>query len=158
WVAEKLAKFFAVKPFDVGYCGMKDRNAVTTQWFSIYLPKYDEGQVDWQSFASNIDAQIELLQYGRHKQKLRRGMHGGNHFAIHLRDISENPDLNERLAHIAKFGVPNYFGEQRFGREGNNLDEVARWVETGRLPKSRNKKSIILSAARSFLFNQVLSA
>lgn len=156
WVAEKLATFFQVKTKDVGFCGRKDRHAVTTQWFSVYLP----GQVvdpDWTSFIEDSELNSEVLASRRHNRKLRRGEHAANHFKIRLRDVSDIENLQSRLLDVQKNGVPNYFGEQRFGRECNNLHMAKAWIEDGLRIKNRNKRSMMLSAARSYLFNRVLS-
>ncbi len=155
WLAGQIASFAGVDKRDVGFSGMKDRWAETTQWFSVYLPKGPEP--DWQSFATQTDAGIDLLAASRHHQKLRRGEHASNHFVIRLTDIDVSDELPQRLARIQQQGVPNYFGEQRFGREGNNLHLAAEWLEEGKRIKSRNLRGMVMSAARSWLFNQVLA-
>ncbi len=157
WVADKLAQFFKVKTMDVGFCGLKDRHAETSQWFSIYLPKYTETP-KWADFISEFSLNAEVLASLKHNRKLRRGDHASNHFKIRLRNVTDSGELEERLAKVASEGVPNYFGEQRFGREGNNLAMVQSWVDEGYRIKNRNKRSIIYSSARSYLFNRVLSA
>jgi len=98
---------------------------------------------------------VRILEQGRHGRKLRRGAHSGNKFRIALRDV-DAPELilNERLELIRDSGVPNYFGEQRFGRDGNNLQLASELFAGKRL--KRNKRSIALSAARSYLFNHIL--
>lgn len=155
WVADRIAEFANVASRDVGFCGLKDRWAETTQWFSVYLPKGPEP--DWYQFTETTDANIELLTVSRHHQKLRRGNHAQNHFVIRLTDLKPSEDLHQRLALIAEQGVPNYFGEQRFGRDAGNLQRAAEWLEQGRAIKSRNQRGMIISAARSWLFNQVLA-
>ncbi|MDH3758147.1 MAG: tRNA pseudouridine(13) synthase TruD [Gammaproteobacteria bacterium] len=152
WVARQLARHAGVRPADVGYAGMKDRHAVTRQWFSVP----GRGAADWASFAA--DGAV-ILGIHRHQRKLRRGAHKSNAFRIALR----TPDaggmrqtVDERLASIAARGLPNYFGPQRFGRDGANLDLARRLFAGARL--KRDKRSIAISAARSFLFNQILSA
>jgi tRNA pseudouridine13 synthase len=158
WVADAIARFAGVKPQDVGFCGLKDRHGIATQWFSVYLPKREPP--DWQLLAANSGGDLEVEQVTAGRRKLRRGQHAGNHFVIVLRSASSFPlvALEERLARIASQGVPNYFGEQRFGREGNNLLAAARWLEEG-VPLGRlGSKGMIISAARSHLFNLVLAA
>jgi len=129
---------------------MKDRNAVTTQWFSVRRPA--GSKADW----SQLDnSGVRVLQAGRHKRKLRRGAHTGNHFRIALRDLTDKgADIGERLSDISKGGVPNYFGEQRFGRDAGNLDLALDYFSGKRM--SRRKRSLALSAPRSYLFNQIL--
>ena len=155
WLARQIAQLAGVESKDVGYAGMKDRHAVTRQWFSIYLPKGDEP--DWQQLQTET---IELLAVTRHRQKLRRGAHRANRFQIALYELSGDQleQLPERLRAVADSGVPNYFGQQRFGRDGNNLLEAQRILVDGGRIKNRQQRGLILSAARSYLFNQVLSA
>jgi len=152
WVARQLATLAGVTGRDVGYAGMKDRRAVTTQWFSIALQEASNS--DWNNWEVP-DAHI--LQAHRHGRKLKRGALSGNRFRIVVRKLEGHlDDLEDRLQRVAQQGVPNYFGPQRFGHGGRNVAQGIRWLEHGgRLP--RNKKSIYLSSVRSFLFNQVLS-
>ena len=153
WIAAALAEVAGVAERDIGFCGMKDRRAVTTQWFSVAYAN------DW-SMSPRAIPDCEVLQVFRHQRKLRRGSHRGNRFAIRLRNVSASVDqkiLDERLTQIAENGVPNYFGDQRFGIEGQNLAEADRLLRRGRQRKMSGRQGIFLSAARSYLFNQVLS-
>jgi len=157
WVAEKIAAVAGVNNNDVGYCGRKDRHAVTTQWFSVYLPKpTDAGIPDWASLNSDS---IQILAVSRHQHKLRRGEHQRNHFVIRLRNLQTNDRelLASKINHIFSQGVPNYFGEQRFGRGGNNLHEAQAILVEGKRYRDKQKRGLMLSAARSYLFNQVLA-
>lgn len=156
WVAQQLAQFAGVKPLDIGYSGRKDRHACTRQWFSIYLPQ--QRPLNWEN--CHIP-NVTIEKISRHQHKLRLGQHRANHFSITLRNLKNGEPVTERLEHIAE-GVPNYFGEQRFGRDGNNLHDFHNWVEKRAAKKSAiklsgRKRGLILSAARSFLFNCVLS-
>ncbi len=148
WLARQLAKFAGVAARDVGYSGLKDRDAITRQWFSV--PRWHTP--DWATL--DIDG-IKVRDVQRHSKKLRRGAHKANHFRIVLRGsgVGSVP-IDERLAAIAEQGVPNYFGPQRFGRDGANLDLASVWAAGKRLP--RHKRSIAISSARSFLFNETL--
>ncbi|TDJ10251.1 MAG: tRNA pseudouridine(13) synthase TruD [Gammaproteobacteria bacterium] len=150
WVASGLARFAAIAVSDVGFAGLKDRHAVTTQWFSVRRPAGH--RADW----LKLDLEgVRVLQVDRHRRKLRRGAHLGNDFRIALRNLTETGGgLRERLMEVRDGGVPNYFGEQRFGHDGGNL-ALARDLFAGQR-LSRGKRSIALSAARSFLFNQIL--
>lgn len=153
WLAKQIARLAGVKPSDVGYCGLKDRHAVTQQWFSVYLPKGQEP--DWHQLNSDT---VTLLSSTRHVKKLRRGMHANNHFVIRLRNYTDDgAQLAARLEQIKQQGVPNYFGEQRFGHDGNNLTEANGLLVDGVKIKNRQMRGLYLSAARSFLFNKVLS-
>jgi tRNA pseudouridine13 synthase len=153
WLATALAKFAGVPTVAVGYAGLKDRHAVTTQWFSVNLEGFEEPH--WPDFeASNIT----ILTYTRHGKKLKRGVLTGNTFTLRLRNIQgDKESWQTGLELIQQQGVPNYFGEQRFGHQGGNLYRVEQWFSTGKAPKKRNQKSIYLSAARSWLFNLVLA-
>jgi len=152
WVAAKLASHAGVREVDVGYCGMKDRQAITRQWFSIRRPT--GAGTDWDSFN---EPGVTIIERTRHEKKLRRGAHNGNHFEITVRAVHAGADaISERLELIRQGGVPNYFGEQRFGRGGNNL-ALADGLFCGRRLK-RNKRSIALSTARAFIFNHVLQS
>lgn len=150
WTARGLARHAGVRESDVGFAGMKDRHAVCTQWFSVRRPAGDKA--DW----STLDlAGVRVLQEGRHKRKLRRGAHTGNHFRIALKKVIENGQgIEKRLGEIRDAGVPNYFGEQRFGRGGSNMNLALQYFSGKRL--SRGKRSMALSAPRSFLFNRIL--
>lgn len=156
WISDKLAEFFGVKRMDVSYSGMKDRHAETTQWFSAYLPG-KKNNFDWPAFVSQAEADVEVLQSARHNQKLRRGTHRSNHFKIRLRSLSSNDDLQTRLRFLQEHGAPNYFGEQRFGHDGGNLVWASDWLENGTVIRNKQKRGMVMSAARSYLFNLVLA-
>ncbi|GAB1259074.1 tRNA pseudouridine(13) synthase TruD [Aurantivibrio plasticivorans] len=151
WLARQLAKAAGIEAKDVGYCGLKDRIAVTSQWFSLYHPK--PLTTDLKSiFIEGVD----INQVTRHRQKLRRGQHSDNHFCITLRNITYFDDVVTRLNQV-KSGVPNYFGPQRFGIDAGNL-VLAEKILVGRQKiKNRQSKYMAISAARSYLFNQILS-
>ena len=152
WVAQQLAQLAGVRTQDVGFYGLKDRHAVTTQWFSVWLGQ--KAEPDWSAVNSG---EIELLEHRRGPRKLRRGEHAGNRFAIRLRNVRGDRGSAEQVLERVSGGVPNYFGEQRFGREGGNLSLVRRLAEEGgRCRKS--EKAFAMSAARSWLFNEVLAA
>jgi len=150
WVARQLAAFARIPIRDVGYSGMKDRRAVSRQWFSVRRPAGE--RADW----STLDIEgVRVLQCTRNSRKLRRGAHAGNYFCLVVREIEGSVGrLDDVVAAIAKVGVPNYFGEQRFGRECRNLKLVEALFSGKRM--QRDKRSIGLSAARSWIFNHVL--
>lgn len=165
WVVQQIAQLAGVRPMDVGYAGLKDRHAVTTQWFSVYLPKAAEP--DWAQL--NTDTTC-VHTVARHSSKLRRGAHQGNDFVIRLRNVQPVADgsevhhatdlsavLADQIDSVASIGVPNYFGEQRFGRGGNNLNLAQRWFVDGEEIRKRSLRGLVLSAARSYIFNQVLA-
>ena len=153
WVAKALAEFAGVQEMDVGFAGQKDRWAVTRQWFSIYYPKGEP--LNWRKFTLEG---AEILQVARHKSKLRRGDHVGNEFRIVLRSPSAlKISLENRLSIIADQGVPNYYGPQRFGRGGHNLELADVLFLENRTIRNRQKRSMALSAARSWLFNHIVA-
>lgn len=153
-VVRHLSEFSGVPRRDIGFSGMKDRHAVTTQWFSLCMTGLADR--DWSDFEAEG---IELLQVCRHSRKLRRGTHRKNLFRIRVTELQgDMAGLEQRLRMIGKHGVPNYFAEQRFGRDNNNLKKAADMFAGDIRVKDRALRGIYLSAARSMLFNQVLSA
>jgi tRNA pseudouridine13 synthase len=153
WVAGELARWAGVRPMAVGYAGMKDRHAVTRQWFAVHLPKRIAPA------QPPLIEGVRVLEQRWHGRKLRRGAHRGNRFAIVLRDVVGDLDAAEAaLQRIAADGVPNAFGGQRFGFEAGNIAAARDWLAAptpARLPAPR--RGLLLSAARSHLFNQVLA-
>lgn len=156
-VAKQLARFANVKLMDVGYAGLKDKNAVTRQWFSIRIP--GKSEFEWQKLN---DEKINILEINRNRKKLRRGVIKQNKFEIIVRDFDGN---FEELISIAQLvsadGIPNYFGDQRFGNGCGNIEKALQIFNGEYKPKGKDKgraeRSIILSAARSYLFNEILS-
>ena len=150
WLSRQLAHFSEVPAKDIGYAGLKDRHAVTRQWFSV--PRWHSP--DWAAFA--VEG-ATVLDVQRHSKKLRRGAHKTNAFRIVLRGEDFAPyaeEIEQRIQIIREQGVPNYFGEQRFGRGGSNLELADVWAKGKRLP--RHKRSLAISSIRSFVFNESL--
>ena len=152
FVGEQLAKLAGISARNMSYAGLKDRKAVTEQWFSLQMP--GQPTPDFSQFSLEG---VEILEVTRHQRKIRIGSLQGNHFEILLRNAEETDELKERLDFLAKNGFPNYFTEQRFGRDGNNLTQALRWANGEIKVKDRNKRSFYLSAARSEIFNLILS-
>lgn len=152
FVADALAKFLKVHAREVSFAGQKDKHAVTEQWFCVRLPGKE--MPDMRAF--QLEG-CEVLEYARHRRKLRPGALKGNNFTLVLREVSNREALEKRLNAILKDGVPNYFGSQRFGLGNNNLNQARRWAQTNAPVRDRNKRSFYLSAARSALFNQIVS-
>jgi tRNA pseudouridine13 synthase len=152
YVAKQLASVFKVRPMDVGFSGLKDRWAVTRQWFSIYVRNQHFEDL---RLLEGIEG-VRLIKSGRHMRKLRRGEHRGNAFRITVRGLSNPLSLVDTLSDIKSRGYPNYFGVQRFGRESQNLERAKQWFR-GEIKVSRSQRSFYLSAARSYLFNLMLS-
>ncbi|PCI80090.1 MAG: hypothetical protein COB20_03615 [SAR86 cluster bacterium] len=170
-VAKKLSEITGVHGSEIGYSGMKDRRAETRQWFSIKLPADRQAELG----ALESDS-LRIVEIHRNSRKLKIGSHRSNHFKVLLRNCDGSRDqFEQRLAQIEAGGVPNYFGSQRFGRNLSNLNQVQAWMSaelaTGlgadssstidafaaSIPKQRFKRSMLFSAARSYLFNQLLS-
>lgn len=152
WVARSLAKYADVADRDVGYAGLKDRHAQTRQWFSVRRPA--GGGTDWQGYQQSG---VQILDISRNQRKLKRGANSANRFRISVSGVESKQDnVVERLEQIRGRGVPNYFGEQRFGRDGGNMQLVQSLFNGKRL--KRDKRSIALSSARSYLFNDILQA
>lgn len=151
-VARRLAEWAGVADVAVGYAGLKDRHAVTRQRFSVQLPGRAAPDI-----AGLQDNDLKVLEAVRHSRKLSRGALAGNRFVLILRDVQGDPQaIDARLRQIAGHGVPNRFGEQRFGREGGNVQAALAMFGGRRV--GREQRSLLLSAARSELFNRVLSA
>lgn len=151
WVAGQLARWAGIAPVGVGYAGLKDRHAVTTQRFSLHLPKRVAPDL-----ATLAIPGVRVLEAHWHSRKLPRGALAGNRFELRLREVAGDRDAIEaRLQRLRDEGVPNYFGAQRFGRGGDNLAAAQRMFAGERV--RREQRSILLSAARSALFNAVLA-
>ncbi len=161
FVAEQLARFVNLPLRQVTYAGRKDKYAVTQQWFAIHAP----GKPDFDFSGFALEG-VRVLKQVRHNKKLRTGQLKGNHFTITLRQVLHPEAIEARLIEISKHGVPNYYGEQRFGvmrlndmgevQRGGNLVMAERMVN-GESIRHRNKRSMALSALRSWLFNEMLS-
>lgn len=152
-VALQLARRAGVPPRQVSYAGLKDRNAVTEQWFSVHLPGRPDP--DWNAINSDT---LTLVRHARHGRKLRRGALTGNAFRICVREVAgDKALLEERLKQVAAHGVPNYFGAQRFGRAAGNLHTADRLFAGTAGKLTRHQRGLALSAARSFLFNRALA-
>jgi tRNA pseudouridine13 synthase len=151
FVADALAKFLKIHVREVSFAGQKDKHAVTEQWLCARVP----GNVMPDLSAFQPEG-CKVLEYARHKRKLRLGALRGNSFTLVLRGITDRSDVETRLQAISEQGVPNYFGAQRFGLGGSNLLGALRWAQSDAPVRDRNKRSFWLSAARSALFNQIV--
>lgn len=153
-LARRVARACEVTPRDVGYAGMKDRFAVTRQWLSVHLP----GREAPTDLAERLAAaQVTLLEQACHPRKLKRGVHRGNRFRLRLGGPAVvHPAFAARWERIREAGVPNYFGPQRFGPEGRNLQRACGILARG-WRKRDDRQGMMLSAARSYLFNELLA-
>ena len=152
-LVERIAAATGTPARDIGYSGLKDKNAVTTQWFSIRQSVHDS----FSPAVAEIPG-IELLRTERSDRKLRTGSHHSNRFAIVLREVTgDQQALQHQLELIRQRGFPNYFGAQRFGYDGRNVSAARSMFQSRRRKVSRFKRGMFLSAARAWLFNQVLA-
>jgi tRNA pseudouridine13 synthase len=152
-IVKILAKHAGVTRRSVSYAGKKDRHAVTKQWFSVQLPG-QEGP-DWSLLET---PQIVVLKATRHLRKLKRGAIQSNGFEITISNVNADVTaVNAQVDIIKKRGVPNYFMEQRFGYLCQNLSRVYSIFEKKQSIKDKQLKGLLLSSARSYLFNLVLS-
>lgn len=178
YLAKLLSEWADIPLRDVGYSGLKDRQALTTQWFSLRLPKKQKPDSDFAPVDIKEHETVKIIAEHWHNKKLNRGTHNANQFVITLRDIEFAKDqtlgdksfVEQHLQTISETGVPNYFGPQRFGFGGNNIREAlnlfARRLKSTSSAKKKNKRksavreqnSMELSAARSLIFNQILAA
>ena len=153
FVARQLAQAASVPESDVGYAGLKDRYAVTRQWFSLYLPKGETPDL------TRLEhPEFKVLSQSRHLKKLRRGDLQGNRFRIVLRDVTgDRQAIEANLETVAVQGVPNYFGPQRFGHDGGNVEKGRAMLAREIRVRNPGMKGLYLSAVRSLLFNEVLA-
>ena len=153
FVAQQLAEAAGVKEWDVGYAGLKDRYAITRQWFSIYFPKGETPDL-----TQLQHPEFKVLSQSRHVKKLRPGDLQGNRFRIVLREVTGSREAIEaNLKAVAAQGLPNYFGAQRFGFDGGNVEQGRAMLAREIRVRNPKKKGIYLSAVRSFVFNEVLA-
>ena len=145
-----LADALGIRRRLVSHCGLKDRHAVTRQWFSIHLPGGASPEPE------SLESEgLRILRVTRNLRKLRRGTHLGNRFRIVLREVDLDPFvLRERWEQIVARGVPNFFGPQRFGHGGRNLEKAIAMFRGDFQTRDRLLRGLLLSAARSYLFNE----
>jgi len=154
FVAAQIAEFAGVRELDVGYAGLKDRYAQTRQWFTVWMPKTEAPD-----FTALEHPEFRVLSLARHIKKLRPGDLLGNRFEILLRGVKGDRAAIERnLTLVKQYGVPNYFGPQRFGQAGDNVANGMAMLKREIRVRNKKKKGIYLSSVRSFLFNEVLAA
>ncbi len=152
FAAKRIAAWAGLPEMAIGYAGLKDRHAVTRQRFSVHLPKRNAPDI-----AGLNGDDLQVMESTWHNRKLPRGALAGNRFVLVLREVrGDRAAIEQRLADIAARGLPNWFGEQRFGRDGGNV--AAALAMFGGRRVRRDQRSMLLSAARSELFNRVLGA
>lgn len=156
WVAKQLAKFYQVPPRDVGYSGLKDRYAVTTQYFSVRLPGIKPGQYELPQ-----NDEFHVISHVLHDKKLKRGYHRYNDFCIRLRGVDDSVatinHVETTLSAIRQRGCPNLFDRQRFGHHEDNLKRLVQWINGEIALRKRQDKNFVLSALRASVFNEQLA-
>ncbi len=152
---ERIARALNVKDRDIGVAGMKDRHAVTRQWISLPPPT----QVD--AVKALVLDDLTILEVAKHPHKLRTGHVRSNRFQLRVRGVSEEavPRARAILERLAKPpGAPNWYGEQRFGRDGDNAARGRAIVNGEGFPRDRKLARLLVSSLQSELFNQWLIA
>lgn len=150
-VLQHLSSHFGVHPRCVGYSGLKDKQAITRQYFTVDLAGKDAGEV------KDLETDgIRLLSSDYHLRKLKVGVHQANKFTIRLRDVvGDRAWVDTVLANIQTYGLPNYFGAQRFGNNQSNLTQAKALFNGEIRVNNHRKRGMLLSAVRSFLFNEI---
>lgn len=148
----RLAKHLGIDKREIGYAGLKDKHAMTVQYISI-LAKNEE------KLSSFDDEYIKILDTTRHNNKIRTGHLKGNRFDVRLKKVLgvSRDKLDSSLEWIAQNGVPNYFGSQRFGIEGDNYLKGKAIIDKKLKMKDRKMRDFLISAYQSHLFNAWLS-
>jgi tRNA pseudouridine13 synthase len=149
WVVQALAKVCGCHPRDIGYAGLKDRRAIAIQGFTV-----PQSKLTLDGWRAVREPDFEVLAADAHSRKLPRGALAGNRFMVRIRNIEvDDAALTERIGAIARRGVPNYFGPQRFGRDGANLTRIADGLRSLRF----KERGFVLSAARALVFNALVA-
>ncbi len=151
-VVRSLARLINKPSKLISYAGLKDKHAVTTQWLSVHAPGEEIAGIEQLSAPG-----WKILECTRHHKKLKPGFLVGNQFIIRLHELSDPDDFKQRLERVNNLGVPNYFGEQRFGRQGANLLRAEELLVQGKKVKDKFLRGMYYSAARSWLFNLILA-
>jgi tRNA pseudouridine13 synthase len=154
WVSKQLANVCQVPQKQVAFAGQKDRHAITKQWFSIQLPKISKPE----KIQSALGDGIQIIKSGKHSRKIKTGQLDANAFEIIIRDIKgDKSQIEQNITSIIQDGVPNYFGSQRFGHDMGNIAKCQEWFAGNYKVKSRNLKSLLISTARSHIFNLIVA-
>ncbi len=147
----KISSKIGVKAKDIGYAGLKDKAGMTIQWISI--PRKFRDRV--KKFE---DKQIKILEEDLHRNKLKIGHLKGNKFFIRLKKVLpvDAKKIDSVIKEIKKYGIPNFFGYQRFGKYGNNFEEAKEIIEGNKFVKNKKLEKFLISAYQSKLFNDWL--
>ena len=156
-IEDRLADLFSLRDVDVGCAGRKDKHARTTQTFSLNLPNTDEDEVAAR-IAEHLPVDLDWVR--RHKNKIKAGHLLGNRFRIVVLEPVEGAlERAEAVVEaLRRRGLPNFYGPQRFGREGDNAERGRQILLTGEGPRRRWLRRLLLRAYQSALFNTWLVA
>jgi tRNA pseudouridine13 synthase len=152
-LVRRVARACGVNERDVGYAGLKDKHAVTSQWLSVCTKTPLGTELD-------LGPGAKVLEVTRHDNKLRTGHLLGNRFAITLVGVHEQAlERAEAIAALLREqGLPNYFGAQRFGYGGRNLPDAIAWLSRGGRARGRFEQKLFPSVAQAEVFNRYLTA
>jgi len=150
WAAAQIARAAQVSRRQVGYAGLKDRHAITRQWFSVQLPKVRT----LPELQAELPPNLQVIEDQWHQSKLKTGGLSHNHFILTIRNIQgDQQQVEDHIQVVKTRGVPNYFGPQRFGHGMNNINRVQDWFQGRCQVNNKQQRSLLLSTARSYLFN-----
>jgi len=151
-VVRLLASAARVAPSEIGYAGRKDRVAIARQWLSV--PNLDPLLA-----LELVLPRVRVLEAARHPHKLRTGHLRGNAFEIAVRDVDAvtAARARTRLGEMANTGMPNRYGEQRFGRDGDNAIRAAALLSGRETLRDRRHARFLISALQAAVFNEVLA-
>lgn len=153
WVANQLSNVCQVPRRQVGYAGLKDRHAVTQQWFSVQLSKVSE--ID--KIQSALPDDVSILHSNKHSRKIKTGQLDANQFEVIIKNITgDKQQIEKNINNVIENGVPNYFGPQRFGHNMGNIQKAQDWFAGTYKAKTKNLKSLLISTARSHIFNTII--
>jgi tRNA pseudouridine13 synthase len=152
-LVRRVARAAGVNEREVGYAGLKDKHAVTSQWLSLFSKTALSTELP-------VGPGIEILQVTRHENKLRTGHLLGNRFTITLLGVTDGAAARAEavVARLRSDGLPNYFGAQRFGHGGRNVADALAWLARGARGRNRFEQKLFPSVVQSELFNRYLSA
>lgn len=152
-LVRRLARACGVQERDIGYAGLKDKYAVTSQWLSVFSKTPFSTELE-------LGEEARVLAVTRHDNKLRTGHLLGNRFAITLLGVHADAEARAQaiVERLRGAGLPNYFGAQRFGHGGRNLADALRFLERGGRSRNRFEQKLLPSVVQSELFNRYLSA
>jgi tRNA pseudouridine13 synthase len=155
-IEAELRRIFELHDADIGSAGLKDRHAVATQTFSIYLPTLATEDC-LARFRERSELSLEIVDVSRHGNRLKMGHLLGNRFRLRIRGAGDDALARARagMAKLVTSGLPNYFGAQRFGGRGDNAERGLDALRGRRMPPKKRK--LMVSALQSALFNEWLA-